>query len=164
MQFQSQILPGAELTQLSVDVRQDECQWVISSDQQTAAVLLSGQVLWSARKLNWTWRIPYFKNLDKVEEEVCCTPKPKEILTVQKQGRHSRGSSKPCSGILIPLWQFSFKIHHQSGSDFPRKLYSISIIHISSILPLPPHWGGDFAVAISQGHHLLHPKTVQQHC
>lgn len=92
------------------------------------------------------------------------TPKPKEIPTVQKQGRHSRGSSKPCSGILIPLWQFSLKIHHKSGSDFPLKLYSISTIHISSILPLPLHCGGDFAVTISQGRHLLHLKTVQLHC
>lgn len=93
-----------------------------------------------------------------MEEEVCSIPKPEEILAVQKQGRYSRGSSKPGSGILILLWQFSLKIHHKSGSDSPLKLYSISTIRISSILPRPLHWGGDFAVTISQGHHLLPPQ------
>lgn len=109
MQFQSQILPGAELSQLTVDVRQDEGQWVISSDQQTAAVLLSGQVLRSAGKVNWTSRIPYFKNLDKVEEEVCCTPKPKEILTVQKQEDIPEGVQSPVVGFSFLFGNFLLK-------------------------------------------------------
>lgn len=79
---------------------------------------------------NWTTKIPYIKNLEKVEEEVCCHPNQRKFLLFRNKEDIPEGVQSPVVGFSFLFGNFLLKFITKVAQISP--LSSIPFLQFTS--------------------------------